>query len=174
MDPPFLLALVCACCCIDNVRTLRYFELSLICNFIRKLRSMHTDLSTSDHSKIKTTKQQIRRTKGKKNTPQVRNKQSEKAILRGPSKNKNINLRVDVETQSIIDKAAELNNQSRSEFMLSVARERAMEILLDRSHFFLDEECWDAFTESLDDAPKTNSKLKALLRKEAVWETKNR
>ena len=85
-------------------------------------------------------------------------------------KSSKINLRIDPETQNIIDRAASALGKTRSEFMLESARERAEDVLLDRRVFALNEADWDALTEVLDNPPPPNDALKALLSKTAPWE----
>ena len=81
-----------------------------------------------------------------------------------------LSMRVDRETRMLIDRAATSLGQTRTEFMLSSARERATEVLLNRSLFILGDSDWDAFTAALDEAPPANSKLRALLSRKAPWE----
>jgi uncharacterized protein (DUF1778 family) len=81
-----------------------------------------------------------------------------------------LSLRVDSETRSIIDRAASALGQTRTEFMLSSARERAIDILLDQRLFVLNDASWAAFVESLDNPPPPNPKLKALLARVPIWD----
>jgi uncharacterized protein (DUF1778 family) len=81
-----------------------------------------------------------------------------------------INMRVHSSTRDYIDKAAKSIGKDRSDFMLEAAYEKAQEILLDRTAFFLDDEQWDAFNRILDNPPKPNEKLLALLATKAPWE----
>ena len=61
--------------------------------------------------------------------------------------------------------------QTRTEFMLSSARERATDVLLNRSLFVLGGRDWKAFSDALDEPPSANPKLKALMAKKAPWAT---
>jgi uncharacterized protein (DUF1778 family) len=81
-----------------------------------------------------------------------------------------LSLRVDSETRSIIDRAASALGQTRTEFMLSSARERAIEVLLDQRLFVLNDASWATFVESLDNPPSANAKLKALLARVPIWD----
>ena len=83
-----------------------------------------------------------------------------------------INLRVDDETRSLIDRAAATLGQSRTHFMLNSARAQAVEVLLNQTLFSLGKADWHAFNAMLDDPPPPNAKLKALLRSEAPWDGK--
>ena len=84
-----------------------------------------------------------------------------------------LSLRVDSETRSLIDRAALALGQTRTEFMLASARERATEVLLNRTLFVLKGSDWNAFVDALDNPPPPNAKLKALLASKAPWETKD-
>lgn len=81
-----------------------------------------------------------------------------------------INMRVHSSTRDFIDKAAKSIGKDRSDFMLEAAYEKAQEILLDRREFFLDNAQWEAFNRILDNPPKPNDKLLALLATKAPWE----
>jgi uncharacterized protein (DUF1778 family) len=81
-----------------------------------------------------------------------------------------INMRVHNSTRDFIDKAAKSIGKDRSDFMLEAAYEKAQEILLDRTEFFLDEAQWGAFNRILDNPPEPNEKLLALLATKAPWE----
>jgi uncharacterized protein (DUF1778 family) len=84
-----------------------------------------------------------------------------------------MSLRVDSETRSLIDRAADALGQTRTEFMLASARERAAEVLLNRTLFVLKGADWDAFVDALDSPPPPNAKLKALLARKAPWENED-
>lgn len=81
-----------------------------------------------------------------------------------------ISLRMDEETRSLIDRAASVVGQNRTDFMLSSARDRATEVLLNQTFFRLPTPDWEAFVGALDDPPPPNAKLKALLARKAPWE----
>jgi uncharacterized protein (DUF1778 family) len=86
-------------------------------------------------------------------------------------KNKDaLSLRIDQTTRGLIDKAAEILGQTRTEFMLTSARERATEVVLNQTLFRLSGADWAAFTEALDNAPPANAELKALLARKAPWD----
>jgi uncharacterized protein (DUF1778 family) len=84
-----------------------------------------------------------------------------------------LSMRVDSETRSLIDRAATALGQTRTEFMLASARERATEVLLNRTLFVLKGADWNAFVDALDNPPPPNAKLKALLARRAPWETES-
>jgi uncharacterized protein (DUF1778 family) len=81
-----------------------------------------------------------------------------------------INLRAPNNLRDLIDRAAAVLGQSRSEFMLDTARQRAENVLLDRQLFTLDDEQYRAFTELLDNPPKPNAELRRLFATQPPWE----
>ena len=81
-----------------------------------------------------------------------------------------MSLRVDHKTRSLIDRAAEALGQTRTEFMLASARERATDILLSQSLFVLGGRDWTNFANALDEAPDANAELRTLLSKKAPWD----
>jgi uncharacterized protein (DUF1778 family) len=81
-----------------------------------------------------------------------------------------MSLRMDVETRTLIDRAASVVGQNRTEFMLASARDRATEVLLNQTFFRLPNAGWAAFVGALDNPPPPNAKLKALLARKMPWE----
>jgi len=81
-----------------------------------------------------------------------------------------INLRTDVSSRDLIDRAADALGKNRSEFMLEAARREATEVLLDRRLFLLDDKAFRRFTAALDAPPTKNPRLQRLLRTRAPWE----
>ena len=81
-----------------------------------------------------------------------------------------INLRATARIRELIDRAAALLGQSRSEFMLDSACRHAEDVLLDQRLFIVDEERYKAFLNLLDEPPKPTAELRKLLSKKAPWE----
>lgn len=81
-----------------------------------------------------------------------------------------INLRAAAPLRDLIDRAAALVGQNRSEFMLDSARRRAEDILLDQTLFVLNEGRHKAFLSLLDAPAKPTQELKALLSGKAPWD----
>ena len=81
-----------------------------------------------------------------------------------------INVRASEALRELIDRAAKLVGQNRSEFMLDSARRRAEDVLLDQKLFLLDEERYTAFLDILDQPPKPTSELRKLLSEKSPWE----
>ena len=81
-----------------------------------------------------------------------------------------INLRASVAQRALIDKAAQVQGKSRTDFMLEAASEKAQQVLLDRTVFTLDAKHYDRFAKLLDAPIKVNKALNRLLGKSAPWE----
>ena len=92
------------------------------------------------------------------------------ASTKNSTKAEPLSMRVDSETRMLIDRAATALGQTRTEFVLASARERATDVLLNRSLFILGDNDWNAFTAALDEAPAANAKLRALLSRKAPWQ----
>ena len=82
-----------------------------------------------------------------------------------------INLRASGAQRALIDKAAQVQGKSRTDFMLDAASEKARQVLLDRTVFTLDAKHYDRFAKLLDAPVKVNKALNRLLGKSAPWET---
>jgi uncharacterized protein (DUF1778 family) len=80
-----------------------------------------------------------------------------------------INLRIETRTRQLIDEAAAVLGKTRTEFMIETARREAIDVLLDRKLFALDDRQFDAFVQVLDNPPTPGPKLKALLRRKPAW-----
>ncbi len=81
-----------------------------------------------------------------------------------------INIRVKSPQKLLIDKAAKLLNKTRSEFMLESACNEAMNVLLDRRLFILDDSQFEVFTKLLDSPVTKNHELNSLLDSKSPWE----
>ncbi|SRR5579871_1161307 len=81
-----------------------------------------------------------------------------------------INIRISAADRNVIDRAAKLAGKSRSEFMLEAARRAAQETLLDTTLFAMDGLTFKRFKAMLDAPAKPNSRLQALMRRQAPWE----
>ena len=65
-----------------------------------------------------------------------------------------INIRAKQTQRDLVDRAAEIEGKSRSEFMLETAYQKAQEVLLDRSFFVLDELKFKRFLDLLKEKLK--------------------
>lgn len=93
------------------------------------------------------------------------------SMVSDTKRSKSMSLRIDRETQCLIDRAAEALGQNRTEFLLSTAREKAVEVLLDKKFFVLEESDWNSFLNVLDNPPPANKKLKSILSNTPPWES---
>lgn len=83
-----------------------------------------------------------------------------------------INLRARPEQRDLIDQAATLLGQSRSDFMLEAACERARSVVLDQVFFSLDSAKFQQFTALLDAPTAPNAGLQRLLAVQPPWVAK--
>jgi uncharacterized protein (DUF1778 family) len=81
-----------------------------------------------------------------------------------------INLRARAADRDLIDRAAQAQGKTRSEFMLEAARERAQQVLVDQTFFQLDAKAFRRFGRLLEAPPQSSRKLVDLLRRKAPWE----
>ncbi|HXR39370.1 MAG TPA: DUF1778 domain-containing protein [Terracidiphilus sp.] len=82
----------------------------------------------------------------------------------------NINLRVTRSQKALIDRAAEAQGRSRSDFMLDAACREAESVLLDQRYFHMDDEAFQCFVDLLDAPLKDNPGLTRLLKTKAPWD----
>jgi uncharacterized protein (DUF1778 family) len=82
-----------------------------------------------------------------------------------------VNVRMSSNVRTLIDRAAAIMGKSRSEFITESARLHAVDVLLDQRLFIIDSEQYDALQKALDDPPKPNDELKALMRRKPIWGT---
>jgi uncharacterized protein (DUF1778 family) len=85
-------------------------------------------------------------------------------------RNVTINIRAKQNQRDLIDRAAEVQGKSRSEFMLESAYQKAQDVLLDRSFFGLDDLKFKQFLALLDAPPARNEKLHTLLTTKSPWD----
>lgn len=103
--------------------------------------------------------------------PKPKRAQAERMVtVKTASKTTPMSFRIDEATRDLVDRAATVVGQNRTDFMLTVLREKATEVLLNQRLFTLNESDWDAFVERLDDPPPPNAKLKALLSRVPIWD----
>ena len=78
-------------------------------------------------------------------------------------------MRIAARTRRLIDDAAAVLGQTRTEFMVESARRQAIDVLLDRRLFTLAPEGYDAFVQALDTPPAPGPKLRVLARRASTW-----
>ena len=81
-----------------------------------------------------------------------------------------ISMRVSRQTLDLIDAAAAVDGKSRTEFVLDSARGHAVDVLVDRRLFVLDEAQHAAFVDALDNPSAPGPKLKAMMGRRPNWE----
>ena len=91
-------------------------------------------------------------------------------VRKDAARGETINLRASQKQKTLIDHAAQALGRSRSDFMLETACREAEAVLLDRRYFALSETAFKRFAAMLDRPPKSNARLRRLLRAKAPWE----
>jgi uncharacterized protein (DUF1778 family)/GNAT superfamily N-acetyltransferase len=81
-----------------------------------------------------------------------------------------LNLRIKPEERGLIDRAAALTGQTRTDFVLEAARHAAEDALLDRTMFAVSPDAYAEFVARLDQPPKPNPRLKRTLQTVPPWE----
>ena len=80
------------------------------------------------------------------------------------------NFGADAATRTLLGRAAEQPGENRSECTLDVARREAVNVLLDRRLFLLDDKSYRQFVAALDRPPAENRRLRPLLVTKAAWD----
>lgn len=81
-----------------------------------------------------------------------------------------INLRTPAAQRELIDRAAQLQGKSRTEFMLEASREKAQQVLLDQTMFSVTPKQYKAFLALMEAPLADNAALQRLLAKRSPWE----
>ena len=81
-----------------------------------------------------------------------------------------IHLRLSPSQKALIGRAAKVQGRSRNRFIVETACREAQTVLLDQTHFVLDEVGFQRFTEIVEAPPQPNPGLARLLARKAVWE----
>jgi uncharacterized protein (DUF1778 family) len=81
-----------------------------------------------------------------------------------------INLRARIPQRALIDRAAQAQGKSRTDFMLQAACEKAQQVLLDQSSFQLDQRRFKKFLALVDKPPARNVALARLLASASPWD----
>jgi len=85
-----------------------------------------------------------------------------------------LDLRLSAEAKRTLNAAAAASQRSVSEFVLESALARAAESLPDRQRFDLDAKRWEAFQFALDAPPRALPRLKRLLTKPSIVESRRK
>ncbi|MBF0137879.1 MAG: DUF1778 domain-containing protein [Magnetococcales bacterium] len=81
-----------------------------------------------------------------------------------------LNLRIRSEEKSLIDRAAHVKGQNRTDFILGAARKAAEDALLDHTFLAVDQEAYEKWLKLLDAQPQPNERLRHTLQTPAPWE----
>lgn len=82
-----------------------------------------------------------------------------------------VNLKVRSETRALIDRAAQMQGRTRSDFMIDASRRAAEEAILDQTLIAVDREAYDKFLAILDAPPAPNEALRRTMRATPLWDT---
>lgn len=82
-----------------------------------------------------------------------------------------INLRTPPAQRELIDRAARLQGKSRTDFMLEASREKAEQVLLDKTLFSVTAGQCKAFVALMEAPLAENPALKRLLARRAPWDS---
>jgi len=86
-----------------------------------------------------------------------------------PTRRDTLNLRVSSTERSLIDRAAAALGITRTDFILSAARQAAEEALLDRALLSVSPEAYEAFLARLDAPPGANERLRSTMQAKDPW-----
>jgi uncharacterized protein (DUF1778 family) len=81
-----------------------------------------------------------------------------------------LNIRIKPDERGMIDRAAQIRGQNRTDFILEAARRAAEEALLDRTLISVSEDAYRRFLARLDEPPKPNARLLKTMRTPARWD----
>ena len=80
-----------------------------------------------------------------------------------------LNIRIRSEDRGLIDRAAEIRGQNRTDFILEAARRAAEEALLDRVLIAVSPEAYTEFLARLDAPPRLNERLRRTMQTPPPW-----
>ena len=81
-----------------------------------------------------------------------------------------LNIRIKADERGLIDRAARVRGQNRTDFILEAARRAAEDALLDRTLITVSPEAHKEFVKRLDAKPRPNARLRKTMRTAAPWE----
>lgn len=90
--------------------------------------------------------------------------------MNNTKKTVSINIRTSRAQKDLIDKAATMQNKTRSNFMLEAACQEAENVLLNQMLFQINKADYEAFEAALDRPISENSELQKILSLKAPWE----
>ncbi|RJF89949.1 DUF1778 domain-containing protein [Oleomonas cavernae] len=87
-----------------------------------------------------------------------------------PAKRDTLNIRIKPEERGLIDRAAQAEGRTRTDFILDAARRAAEEALLDRTALTASPEAYAEFLKRLDAPPQPNERLERTMKTPAPWD----
>lgn len=81
-----------------------------------------------------------------------------------------INVRAPLEVRDLIDRAAQVQGKTRTDFILEASTEVAQRVLLDQVFFQADEERMKAFHAVMEQPIEYNEAVQRLLTKQSPWD----
>ncbi len=81
-----------------------------------------------------------------------------------------LNIRIKADERGLIDRAARVRGQNRTDFILEAARRAAEDALLDRTLIVASPEAYREFIKRLDAKPQPNARLRKTMQTAAPWE----
>jgi uncharacterized protein (DUF1778 family) len=85
-------------------------------------------------------------------------------------KRETLNIRISPETRGLIDRAAQAQGKTRTNFVLESARNAAEEVLLNQRVILSTPEAYAEFIARLDRPPQPNAALKKTMQTSAPWD----
>ncbi|HKO68241.1 MAG TPA: DUF1778 domain-containing protein [Burkholderiaceae bacterium] len=82
-----------------------------------------------------------------------------------------VNLRVRIDTQSLIDRAANMLGRTRSDFMIAASKQAAEDAILDQRVISASPEAYSKFLDMLDRPGQANEQLRKTMQTPAPWES---
>ena len=79
-------------------------------------------------------------------------------------------MRIKPEVRLLIDHAAELTGKNRTDFVLDAARQKAHDVLIDRTLMLVNAQAYTSFLSLLEAQPQPNERLRKSLQTPAVWD----
>ena len=79
-----------------------------------------------------------------------------------PQKRSQLNLRIEEQDRTLFDKAAEVQRESLTQFLVESGRERAERLLADRTSFTVDSDAWRALDAAMDRPAEVRPELAEL------------
>lgn len=85
---------------------------------------------------------------------------------------KAVNLKMREDTRALIDRAAQMQGRTRTDFMIEASRRAAEDAILDQTVISVDAETYTRFLAMLDAPAQPNEKLRQTMQAVPLWEKK--